>query len=245
MHCSSCQPRHCSFRAEFGASAPFLYFADHEGEPPTPSSRGGQRSSRSFPALRQRRRRRVCPRRTIPRPSNVASCDGKNGTRTRRIAVCTQICLRCDTVTRPFVNNGRALLTGPCWGTRRSSRVCDARRSTNGCWVNFGPDLVKDSFAEPLVAPPVGCVWRMHWSSEEVFYGGVGASHRDRERLARARSLNDGARTEAADEARGTEPIIRRVSWEPTDEGRHSLVWKEWIVTNGLGGYRPARSRAR
>ena len=34
-----------------------------------------------------------------------------------------------------------------------------------------------------------------------------------------------------------TEPIIRRVSWEPTDEGRHSLVWKEWIVTNGLGGY--------
>jgi maltooligosyltrehalose trehalohydrolase len=41
--------------------------------------------------------------------------------------------------------------------------------------VNFGPDLVKDSFAEPLVAPPVGCLWRMHWSSEEVFYGGVGA----------------------------------------------------------------------
>jgi predicted glycogen debranching enzyme len=34
-----------------------------------------------------------------------------------------------------------------------------------------------------------------------------------------------------------TEPIIRRVRWEPTDEGRQSLVWKEWIVTNGLGGY--------
>ena len=25
--------------------------------------------------------------------------------------------------------------------------------------------------------------------------------------------------------------------WEPTDEGRQSLVWKEWLVTNGLGGY--------
>jgi predicted glycogen debranching enzyme len=34
-----------------------------------------------------------------------------------------------------------------------------------------------------------------------------------------------------------TEPIVRRVRWEPTDEGRESLVWKEWLVTNGLGGY--------
>ena len=33
------------------------------------------------------------------------------------------------------------------------------------------------------------------------------------------------------------EPLVRRLRWEPTDEGRHSLVWKEWIVTNGLGGY--------
>ena len=35
----------------------------------------------------------------------------------------------------------------------------------------------------------------------------------------------------------GTEPIVRRVRWESTDEGRESLVWKEWLVTNGLGGY--------
>jgi predicted glycogen debranching enzyme len=34
-----------------------------------------------------------------------------------------------------------------------------------------------------------------------------------------------------------TEPIVRRVRWEPTDEGRGSLVWREWLVTNGLGGY--------
>jgi glycogen debranching enzyme len=30
---------------------------------------------------------------------------------------------------------------------------------------------------------------------------------------------------------------VRRLRWEPTDEGRQSLVWKEWLVTNGLGGY--------
>jgi len=31
--------------------------------------------------------------------------------------------------------------------------------------------------------------------------------------------------------------LIRRLRWEPTEEGRQSLVWKEWLVTNGLGGY--------
>ena len=31
--------------------------------------------------------------------------------------------------------------------------------------------------------------------------------------------------------------LVRRLHWENTDEGRQSLVWKEWLVTNGLGGY--------
>ena len=31
--------------------------------------------------------------------------------------------------------------------------------------------------------------------------------------------------------------LVRRLQWEQTDEGRQSLVWKEWLVTNGLGGY--------
>src|SRR5689334_24403429 len=31
--------------------------------------------------------------------------------------------------------------------------------------------------------------------------------------------------------------LVRRLEWAPTDEGRQSLVWKEWLVSNGLGGY--------
>jgi predicted glycogen debranching enzyme len=31
--------------------------------------------------------------------------------------------------------------------------------------------------------------------------------------------------------------LVRRLHWEPTSEGRQSLTHKEWIVTNGLGGY--------
>jgi predicted glycogen debranching enzyme len=31
--------------------------------------------------------------------------------------------------------------------------------------------------------------------------------------------------------------LVRRLRWEPTEEGRQSLTLKEWLVTNGLGGY--------
>ena len=31
--------------------------------------------------------------------------------------------------------------------------------------------------------------------------------------------------------------LSRRIRWEPTEAGRHDLSWKEWLVTNGLGGY--------
>jgi predicted glycogen debranching enzyme len=31
--------------------------------------------------------------------------------------------------------------------------------------------------------------------------------------------------------------IVRELRWDPTDEGRQALIWKEWLVTNGLGGY--------
>jgi predicted glycogen debranching enzyme len=31
--------------------------------------------------------------------------------------------------------------------------------------------------------------------------------------------------------------LIRRITWDPTEQGRQSLVWREWLVSNGLGGY--------
>ena len=31
--------------------------------------------------------------------------------------------------------------------------------------------------------------------------------------------------------------LVRRLRWEATEDGRRSLAGKEWLVTNGLGGY--------
>src|SRR5206468_3916365 len=36
----------------------------------------------------------------------------------------------------------------------------------------------------------------------------------------------------------GTGPgLVRIIRWDPTDDGRRVLAEKEWLVTNGLGGY--------
>src|SRR5438874_3118542 len=31
--------------------------------------------------------------------------------------------------------------------------------------------------------------------------------------------------------------LVRAIRWEPTEAGRRQLAEKEWLVTNGLGGY--------
>ena len=42
--------------------------------------------------------------------------------------------------------------------------------------VNLGRDLKLDSAPEPLLAPPIGCVWDVIWSSEATAYGGTGTA---------------------------------------------------------------------
>jgi maltooligosyltrehalose trehalohydrolase len=41
-------------------------------------------------------------------------------------------------------------------------------------FVNYGPDINRASFAEPLLAPPLERQWRPLWSSEEKKYSGSG-----------------------------------------------------------------------
>ena len=40
--------------------------------------------------------------------------------------------------------------------------------------VNLGRDLIRNSFAEPLLAPPIDGDWTTRWSSEDPMYGGTG-----------------------------------------------------------------------
>lgn len=54
-------------------------------------------------------------------------------------------------------------------------RWFDAAHGDRLLLVNLGLDVVLDSVAEPLLAPPTGEEWTLTWSSEAPRYGGTGA----------------------------------------------------------------------
>jgi maltooligosyltrehalose trehalohydrolase len=47
--------------------------------------------------------------------------------------------------------------------------------------VNLGPQLHLDPAPEPLLAPPLGMLWEVNWSSEDPSYGGGGTPGIDTE----------------------------------------------------------------
>jgi maltooligosyltrehalose trehalohydrolase len=53
-----------------------------------------------------------------------------------------------------------------------TEEIADARALI----VNFGADLNRPSFPEPLLAPPADRDWVVQWSSEDPRYGGRGLS---------------------------------------------------------------------
>jgi maltooligosyltrehalose trehalohydrolase len=162
---------------EFGASAPFLYFADHEGELADAVFEGRATFISQFPSLATKAAQACLP---APHdPTTFERCklrweEWDTNQAHRRLHTDLLALRHSDQAFRQQRQGSvdGAVLGDEAFVLRYATR--DAR-DERLLVVNFGPDLVKDSFAEPLVAPPVGCVWRMRWSSEELFYGGVGA----------------------------------------------------------------------
>ena len=127
--------------------------------------------------------------------------------------------------------------------------------------VNLGADEHLTPAPEPLLAPPEGRPGTVLWSSEAQRYGGDGtfppdsvdglAAARGGRRRARSRpghqepagepwpELSKAAARRSGDhEGQRMKEVIRRYPWP--GEGRAGwadLLSKEWLVTNGLGGY--------
>ncbi|MGH9257151.1 MAG: malto-oligosyltrehalose trehalohydrolase [Vicinamibacterales bacterium] len=162
---------------EFGASSPFLYFADHEGELAQAVLRGRADFVVQFPSLATKEAQA-----RLPVPHDTATferCKLKWEEREANVAHRRLhqdlLALRRDDLAfrqqQPGAIDG-AVLGDEAFVLRYGTRDL---RDERLLVVNFGPDLVEESFAEPLLAPPDGYVWQTRWSSEHPTYGGVGA----------------------------------------------------------------------
>ena len=160
---------------EFASSRPFLYFADHKPELRDPVRSGRVEFLSQFPSIADRE---VIA--ALPSPVDEATfrrCTLDLGEReTHAAAYALHRDLLRLRAGDPVLRGDRRLR---CDGAvlAASAMVLRFFGGDDGdrlLVVNLGCDLDVAVCPEPLMAPPLGCVWSVLWSSESVRYGGQG-----------------------------------------------------------------------
>jgi maltooligosyltrehalose trehalohydrolase len=162
---------------EFAASAPFLYFADHEPELAELVEKGRGDFVRQFPSLQDEQTSAI-----RPAPHDVKtfeSCKLDFGERERHRASydLTKDLLRLRREDPTFAAQRSDWLHGAVLGPE--AFVLRYAAGTGGdrlVLVNLGADLDLAEVAEPLLAPLLGCRWRVVLSTEDPRYGGNGTA---------------------------------------------------------------------
>ena len=163
---------------EFGATSPFLYFADHRAELAESVASGRASFVSQFPSLGSpsAQARLALPHDRATFARCILRWDEYDANVAHRRLFEDLLALRRSEhalhAQRPGALDG-AVLDNEAFVLRFSAEEPLDERVL---FVNLGPDIVASSFAEPLVAPPDGCSWSLRWSSEHPDYGGGGAA---------------------------------------------------------------------
>jgi maltooligosyltrehalose trehalohydrolase len=162
---------------EFAASAPFLYFADHESELADMVRKGRMEFLTQFPSIAD-----FEGKTDLADPADrttFARCVldlGERETHAAAYALHKDLLkLRREDVAFRAPRRGDvdgAVLSSCAFALRFfSSEHLEDRLLI----VNLGHDLTRSSFPEPLMAPPTPALdWAVRWSSENPIYGGRG-----------------------------------------------------------------------
>jgi maltooligosyltrehalose trehalohydrolase len=158
---------------EFGASTPWLYFADHTNELGQRVREGRVEFLAQFPSIAQIRSR-------VPDPRDPATFQRCKLILAERESHAPDYALHCDLLAlrrqdavfrgqRPRAVDGAVL--GP---QALVLRFFGGEQGDRLLLLNLGSDLQLDPAPEPLLAPPPGASWGLLWSSEDPRYGGGG-----------------------------------------------------------------------
>jgi maltooligosyltrehalose trehalohydrolase len=161
---------------EFGASSPFLYFADHRPDLAAAVHKGRLEFVSQFPSLASADMQKLM---AVPHdPGTFERCKldwqelvtHASHWRLHRDLIALRKADQAFTVERQGDVDGAVL--GPEAFVLRFAvgPAADERLLL----VNLGAELHDGSFAEPLIAPPRAHRWIVRWSSEHPDYGGAG-----------------------------------------------------------------------
>jgi len=161
---------------EFGASSPFLYFADHKPELQEPVRSGRREFLAQFASIRDPE-----VSRQLPSPVDPSAFARSKLDPAERQAHGEAVALHADllavrrddaVIGRAGIRVDGAALSAEAFGLRFFGGSAGDRLLV----VNLGIDLDLAPAPEPLLAPPFGASWELVWSSESVAYGGGGTA---------------------------------------------------------------------
>ncbi|HEX5430855.1 MAG TPA: DUF3459 domain-containing protein, partial [Bryobacteraceae bacterium] len=161
---------------EFGSTAPFLFFADHDPELAEEVRKGRVEFLSQFRSLSQPEMKK---RLTDPADRSVFTrCKLDHGERERNREVYALhrdlIALRRNDACFRIAANRRSLDGAVISPEAFVVRYFGSQHDDRLLLVNLGSDLHLRSAPEPLLAPPEESRWEMIWSSEDPKYGGLG-----------------------------------------------------------------------
>ncbi|HEX8097027.1 MAG TPA: malto-oligosyltrehalose trehalohydrolase [Pyrinomonadaceae bacterium] len=160
---------------EFGASAPFHYFADHSGELAEKVRRGRAEFLAQFRSIATRETRDRLPDPADPETFARCKLDFSERESHRETYDLHRDLLRLRREDSAFSAQEPRALDGAVLGPEAFVlRFFHGAGQDRLLVVNLGRDLNLNPAPEPLLAPPAGKVWTILWSSEDYRYGGTG-----------------------------------------------------------------------
>jgi maltooligosyltrehalose trehalohydrolase len=162
---------------EFGASSPFLYFADHNPELAKLVRTGRAKFLAQFPTLATAEAQAALKSPADPATFEMCKLDFTERQRHKSVYDLYRDLLRLRRADVAF----RAQRPRGVDGAVLAPHAFVLRYFVDGgadrlLVVNLGRDLHVVPAPEPLLAPPPGMAWRLLWSSEDLRYGGGGTA---------------------------------------------------------------------
>ncbi|HEY8077753.1 MAG TPA: malto-oligosyltrehalose trehalohydrolase [Labilithrix sp.] len=157
---------------EFATSAPFLFFADHEGELADLVAKGRAGFMAQFPSVRE-----LASAFRPDDPQSFARCklDFAERETNRPIYEMHRELLRLRREDAIFSAQRSDWIAGAVLSDRALAlRFAAGSGDDRLLLVNLGLDLELETVAEPLLADPAGKSWRVLFASEDARWGGCG-----------------------------------------------------------------------
>jgi maltooligosyltrehalose trehalohydrolase len=160
---------------EFGASTPFLFFADH-GDGLREAIRQGRREFlRQFPSLNDPELLTTLPAPDAPETFSSSQLNWAERDANQQTLALHRDLLRIRREDPAIAAAATRRVEGAVIGQRAIVlRYDDGRGDARLLIVNLGNDLDLMPIPEPLLAPTLDCEWIVQWSSDAVEYGGLG-----------------------------------------------------------------------